>query len=171
LLLQGDAAAFAVFYDRHASWVLGLLRRRSPDAETAADLTAEVFAAALAGRRKYRSPNEAAHSWLLSIAYNKLNSALRSGYAERRARERLGMRPVEMTEDDLERIDAMADEAVIVRLMDELPADQRSAVVARVVDERGYGEIAVGDSVSEAVVRKRVSRGLAALRRRLEERT
>jgi DNA-directed RNA polymerase specialized sigma24 family protein len=47
LLLKGDAAAFAVFYDRHAEWVLGFLRRRSPDGEAAADLTAEVFAAAL----------------------------------------------------------------------------------------------------------------------------
>ena len=58
LLLKGDAAAFAVFYDRHAEWVLGFLRRRSPDGEAAADLAAEVFAAALNGRRRYRSKPE-----------------------------------------------------------------------------------------------------------------
>lgn len=170
LLLDGDAAAFAVFYDRHAEWVLGFLRRRSPDAEAAADLAAEVFAAALGGRRKYRSKNAAAHMWLMAIASNKLNSALRSGYAERRVRTRLGMRPVEVTEDDVARIDALAEAAVMVELVRELPAEQRAAVLARVVDEREYPDIALGQGVSEAVVRQRVSRGLAGLRRRWEER-
>ena len=38
------------------------------------------------------------------------------------------------------------------------------------MDERDYAEIAVDEGVSETVVRKRVSRGLAELRRRWEER-
>ena len=88
ILLAGDAAAFALFYDRHAEWVLGFLRRRSGNAEQAADLTAEVFAAALSGRRRYRSDSPAAHAWLLAIANNKLNSAMRSGYL----RESLNLR-------------------------------------------------------------------------------
>jgi RNA polymerase sigma-70 factor, ECF subfamily len=159
LLLEGDAAAFAVFYDRHAEWVLGFLRRRSPDGEAAADLAAEVFAAALSGRRRYRSKN----------ASNKLNSALRSGYAERRARTRLAMRPVEVTDDDVARIDALA-EVSVVELLQDLPTDQRTAVLARIVDEGEYADIAVTQGVSEAVVRKRVSRGLAGLRRQWEKR-
>jgi RNA polymerase sigma-70 factor (ECF subfamily) len=164
LLLKGDAAAFAVFYDRHAEWVLGFLRRRSPDGEAAADLAAEVFAAALSGRRRYRSKDESAHAWLLAIASNKLNSALRSGYAERRARTRLAMRPVEVTDDDVARIDALA-EVSVVELLQDLPTDQRTAVLARIVDEGEYADIAVTQGVSEAVVRQRVSRGLAGLRR------
>ena len=170
ILLNGDAAAFAAFYDRHADWVLAFARRRSPDAESAADVTAEVFAAALAGRRRYRSESASAHAWLITIASNKLNSALRSGYAERRARTRLGMRPVEVTDDDITRIDALAEAAVMVELLEDLPADQREAVRARIVDEHGYDEIARGAGVTETVARKRVSRGLAGLRRRWEER-
>jgi RNA polymerase sigma-70 factor (ECF subfamily) len=80
------------------------------------------------------------------------------------------MRPVEVTEDDVARIDALAEAAVVATLLEELPAEQRAAVVARVVDERDYADIAVGEGVSETVVRKRVSRGLAGLRRRWEER-
>ena len=170
LLLKGDAAAFAVFYDRHAEWVLGFLRRRSPDGEAAADLVAEVFAAALSGRRRYRSKNASAHAWLLAIASNKLNSALRSGYAERRARTRLAMRPVEVTDEDVARIDALAEVSVVVELLQDLPTDQRAAVLARIVDEGEYADIAVTQGVSEAVVRKRVSRGLAGLRRQWERR-
>src|SRR5215213_7229328 len=101
---------------------------------------------------------------------NKLNSALRSGYAERRARTRLAMRPVEVTDDDVARIDALAEVSVIVELLQDLPTDQRTAVLARIVDEGEYADIAVTQGVSEAVVRQRVSRGLAGLRRQWEKR-
>ena len=49
-----------------------------------------------------------------------------------------------------------------------LPADQRDAVQARIVEERPYPEIARELRTSEMVVRKRVSRGLATLRERME---
>jgi len=42
-------------------------------------------------------------------------------------------------------------------------------VLARHVDELDYPEIAAAQGVSEQVARKRVSRALARLRRRLEE--
>ena len=47
-----DGAAFAAFYRRHVPTVLAYLLRETHDRETAADLTAEVFAAILlaAGR-------------------------------------------------------------------------------------------------------------------------
>ena len=40
---------------------------------------------------------------------------------------------------------------------------------ARVIDERDYADIAKDMRCSEAVVRKRVSRGLGTMRARLEE--
>lgn len=52
--------------------------------------------------------------------------------------------------------------------MRNLPADQREAITARVLDDREYHEISRILECSEAVVRKRVSRGLATLRRQLE---
>jgi DNA-directed RNA polymerase specialized sigma24 family protein len=36
-----------------------------------------------------------------------------------------------------------------------------------VLEDRAYGEIAIASDASEAVVRKRVSRGLGALRERI----
>jgi len=49
-----DPAAFARFYRRHVRGVIAFFHRRTGDAETAADLTAETFAAALVARRRYR---------------------------------------------------------------------------------------------------------------------
>jgi RNA polymerase sigma-70 factor (ECF subfamily) len=45
-----------------------------------------------------------------------------------------------------------------------LPDEQRAAVLARIVGEQDYSSIATQLAVSEAVVRKRVSRGLLTLR-------
>jgi RNA polymerase sigma-70 factor (ECF subfamily) len=60
---------------------------------------------------------------------------------------------------------AAGDEATLA--LAELPAEQRHAIEARVIAERDYADIASELRCSEAVVRKRVSRGLRALRTRL----
>jgi RNA polymerase sigma-70 factor (ECF subfamily) len=81
-------------------------------------------------------------------------------------RERLGMEPVPVSAEDAEMIRLLADDATGTLLAD-LPADQRDAVLAHVVEDRGYPELADEMQTSEAAVRQRVSRGLATMRRRL----
>ena len=54
LLGATDALSFEEFYLRHVNTVLGYFARRTGDAELAADLASETFAAALAGRRGYK---------------------------------------------------------------------------------------------------------------------
>lgn len=170
----GDPEAFGAFYRRYVDAVLAyfVVRTRQPD--VAADLAAETFAAALRGVRRYRPGREPAAAWLFAIARNKLVDAVRRGVVADRARRRLGMEPVPLTHGDLERVEALADLAAdgasgLMALVEALPADQRHAVIARVIDERDYPDIARDLRCSEAVVRKRVSRGLAALRARMEE--
>jgi len=166
LLSARDAESFEQFYLRHVPTLLGYFARRTHDAELAADLTSETFAAALAGRHRYRPNAGAAGAWLYGIASRKLADAQRRGYADRRMCRRLGMERVELSDDDVAHITALgAPEAGT--LLRGLPAAQREAVEAHVIDERGYGDIAVELHTSEEVVRKRVSRGLATARRRL----
>jgi RNA polymerase sigma factor (sigma-70 family) len=167
LLTRGDADAFECFYVRHVDGLLGFFARRTRDAELAADLTAETFAAALAARRRYRPEKGAANAWLYGIALKKLADAQRRGYAETRARRRLGMERLELSDDDIARIERLASEPSASLLVDQLAPDQREAVVAHVVDERSYGDIAGQLGTSEAVVRKRVSRGLHNVRQRI----
>lgn len=167
LLAQSDAASFERFYVRHVDELLGFFARRTRDAELAADLTAETFAAALTARRRYRSHKGSAGAWLYGIALKKLADAQRRGYAEDRARRRLGMERIELTDADSVRIEALAGDRIASLLVADLRPDQRDAVVAHVVHERSYEEIAGDLGTSEAVVRKRVSRGLAAVRQRM----
>ena len=77
------------------------------------------------------------------------------------------MERLEPSDEDISRIDMLAEDTSASELLDQLGADQRRAIRAHVVDERSYAEIASHEQVSEAVVRKRVSRGLAAVRARM----
>ena len=170
---RGDGDAFAAFYRRHASLVLGFLRRRVAEPELAFDLAAETFAAALLGVRRYRADGSPAVAWLLGIARNKLRESLRRGRVEAAARRQLRLDPIVFDDADLAAVEerAAAGASQLAALVASLPEDQRRAVLARVVDERGYGEIAAELDCSEQVVRQRVSRGLRTLRTQLEERT
>jgi RNA polymerase sigma factor (sigma-70 family) len=164
LLSAADARSFEVFYLRHVDTVLGYFARRTGDAELAADLASETFAAALAGRRRYRPRKGAAGAWLFGIASRKLADAQRKGYADRRMCRKLGMERLDLTDADIAHIEALGESGA---LLAGLPADQEYAVRAHVIEEREYGEIAGELNTSEAVVRKRVSRGLATARRRI----
>jgi RNA polymerase sigma factor (sigma-70 family) len=165
LLAARDTPSFELLYRRHFERMLAFFARRTRDPELAADLTAETFAAALASRSRFRPGRGRADSWLFAIAYHKLADAGRRGRAEERARRRLGMEPIALTDDDLARIEALADEAG--SLVGQLAPDQRDAIVAHIIDERDYDEIAAAMNTSAAVVRQRVSRGLAAMRSRI----
>ena len=162
-----DDRAFSAFYRRHLRMVVGWYARRT-DPELAADLTAEVFAAVLIGSARYEPIHDSAAGWLLGIARNVLGHSVRRGQVDARARQRLGAAPLTVEDDDLARVLELADDqASSVRaLLASLPADERAAVRARVIEERDYGEIARSLGCSEMVVRKRVSRGLARLRAR-----
>jgi RNA polymerase sigma-70 factor (ECF subfamily) len=76
-----------------------------------------------------------------------------------------------LTDADLDRVDELASlDADILALVASLPEDQRDALMARVVAERSYEEIAEELRCSPSVVRQRVSRGLRTLRSEMEER-
>ncbi len=168
-LAHGDAGAFGVFYDRLERDVLAFFLRATGRAELAADLAAEVFAQALASVGGYRPELGSARAWLFGIARHELSDAWRRGQVEDRARRRLGMAPLLLADAELERIEELAgDGAAALALLAELPEDQRLAVSGRVLDERDYADLAAELRCSESVVRQRVSRGLRAMRQRLE---
>jgi RNA polymerase sigma-70 factor (ECF subfamily) len=163
---RDDAEAFGVFYSRHADFTIAFLARSTGDLETALDLTAEVFAAALAASPRYRPGEAPARAWLLGIARNKLADAHRHNGREAAVRRRLGMPLREFSDVDIERVELSVDGADgYLAGMAELPPEQREAVAARVIEERDYAEIAADTGASQATIRQRVSRGLTRLAR------
>lgn len=169
LLLSGDPDDFGEFYRRHARSLLGFLARRTDNAEAAADLVAETFAAAVLARRRFKPGPTPAVGWLYGIAGHKLADFQRRGRAEARARQKLGLERRPLSTIDVDLIRAAAEE-VSFQIIQTLPVRQRDAVRAHVLEDRPYGDIALEQNTSEQVIRKRVSRGLMQLRSKVEGR-
>jgi RNA polymerase sigma factor (sigma-70 family) len=165
----GDPDAFVAFYRRHLAAILGFFLRRTGDPELTADLTAEVFAAALLAAERYRPREQPALAWLYGIAAHKLADSHRRGRVQDEARRRLALEPLTIDDSELERVAELADTGAAESAVLALPPAQRDAVLARVVQERPYAEIADEMRCSELLVRQRVSRGLRALRDQIEE--
>jgi len=160
-----EAEAFAVFYRRYERLVLGFGMLRAGNAETAADVLAETFAAAWLGRDRYAGGEAGAGPWLLGIARNKLRVRARRLRVEREARDRLGVEPFAVAHEHLREIEAIFSDADA--WLEALPPLQRDAVRAHILDGEDYPTMAERLGVPEATARKRVSRGIAGLRRRL----
>jgi RNA polymerase sigma-70 factor (ECF subfamily) len=166
-----NGEAFGCFYDRHRLVLLSALRQRVGDTEVALDLTAEVFAAALASRERFsdRGPGSA-RAWLFGIARHKLLDLYQSGVVDDTIRRQLSLHALEVSDEALlaleERLDAQHSD--VLQALAELPEHERTAVKGRVVDDVDYAQLAEQFCVSESVIRKRVSRGLRRLRATLE---
>jgi len=165
----GDADAFGVFFARHSRTVLRFVRRRVGSAELAADLTAETFAAALiAVHRDHAEQVPDGAAWLCGIARFKIIDSYREARLQNAARQQLQLERIVLEDDDLEAIDRLAGvDAPLHAALDQLSAEERAAVVERVVLDRDYSQIAHDAHDSEAAIRKRVSRGLARLRKEI----
>jgi RNA polymerase sigma factor (sigma-70 family) len=168
LAARSHAEPFGVFYERHFAWVLSFFRRRVSGPEEAFDLAAETFAAALAAVPRFRPGPEPAQAWLFAIARHKLSEALRRRRVEDEARRALAMQPILLDDESIAIVEAIA-RSPVIELLETLAPEQREAIEARHLQERGYAEIATDLRCSESVVRKRVSRGLAAMNARLRE--
>src|ERR1700742_3028245 len=101
--------AFGVFYERHVAAILAYLARATADRETALDLTAEVFAAALAASGRFRPGGTPARGWLFGIARNKLAESRRQGMRATAARRRLGIPSLSFADTALEEIESIID--------------------------------------------------------------
>jgi DNA-directed RNA polymerase specialized sigma24 family protein len=84
-----------------------------------------------------------------------------------RVRGQLGCERLFLDDEAIARINALTGGEALAALA-ELPDDQRRAVAARILAETGYQELALALRCSPSVARQWVSRGLRALRQRLE---
>jgi RNA polymerase sigma factor (sigma-70 family) len=159
-----DPRAFGEFYARHERAVFRYFYRRTGDAELAADLSAECFAAALISSERFRPGGAPAVAWLFGIARNVLGRSFERRRVESRARAKLGMPALILEDDTLAALERIHAGQLLENALAYLPEEQAQAVYARIVDEREYEDIARELKTSEAVVRKRVS-----LRRRVED--
>ena len=166
-LLGGTPGDFGRFYDRHLPAVTAYVSSRVGQPEVIFDLVAETFARALERRAQYDAGRGPAIAWLLGIARHLMLDSFRRGQVEAASRLRLGMAAVALEDEQLEAI-AERGRIDLRAALAGLPDDQRDGVIRRVLLDESYRDMAEDLRCSEQVVRKRVSRGLSALRANLE---
>lgn len=171
---QGDPSAFGEFYRRHEVALVSFVGGHVRNPEAVVDLVAETFARAYASRNSFDPSRGGGRAWLLGIARHVLIASWQRGKVESELRERLGMDRIAVSEQSLRKVERAVLEsegAVIETWLADLSDEEREAIRRRVLLDDDYSHIAADLECSEAVVRKRVSRGLSRLRRFvLEER-
>lgn len=167
-------ATFADVYVEYHEQVLRYFARRTLDPETAFDLMAETFAELFEHIDDFRGDTEeSGRAWMWTVARHQLFRWRERGVVEKRSLERLGIPVATLGPAEYERIEDLADiqrvQPQLASALDQLGADQRTALTLRVVEHRGYDEIAEQCGASEEVVRARVSRGLRQLAKSLKD--
>jgi RNA polymerase sigma-70 factor (ECF subfamily) len=163
-----DPQAFREFYERYAVWMRSWFQRQTGSESTSLDLTAETFAQAWRGIKRFRDMADGSGApWLFGIARNLLRQYHKHNRIETAARARLGL-PVDWTGTDEydavdDRVAASSLKPALQDAVRGLPADQRAALELRIVDQLPYDEVAgrLGCSINAA--RLRVSRALRHL--------
>jgi RNA polymerase sigma-70 factor (ECF subfamily) len=169
-----EAQDFSRLYRRHAQSLLVFFQRRVDDPELATDLMADTFTMALDRRAQFRGTSEQELSgWLWAIAQSRLREHERRGAVARRGAQRLGRERRALGDEEIERIEELAERASLreaaARHLGELPSDQREAVRLRVLEDLSYEEVAAQLGLSEEAARMRVSRALRQLAEQLKD--
>jgi RNA polymerase sigma factor (sigma-70 family) len=169
LLVGGGAQGFGLLYERRYPLIRGYLRQRlGPRPDLVLDLLAETFARALERREQFDPERGPAAAWLLGIARHLVLDAVRRGRVGDESRRRLGMERIVVEDEQLELVERDS-ASELQRSLGGLSVEQREALERRILREEPYAAIAERLGCSEQVVRKRVSRGLAALRESIKE--
>jgi len=167
-----DPGAFEAFYREHVEAVQRFVVRRVAEPLLAADLTAEVFLAAIDAAPAYRPDRGAPGAWLLGIARNLVAAEHRRAGRERRANARIeGRRLLEA--DDIarmqDRIDAESRARQLYAALAGLPEAERAVFELHALDGLSPAEAAAVLGIRPVTARVRLHRARTALRGRLAE--
>ncbi len=163
-----DPQAFREFYERHAVRVRSWFLRETGSEVAALDLTAETFAQAWRGVRRFRDEvGGSGAPWLFGIGRNLLRQYRRTWRVETVARARLGLPLAFAESDEYERADERMEAArlkpALRTAVGALPSEQRRALELRVIEQLSYHEVAGRLGCSQNAARLKVSRALKTL--------
>jgi len=165
-LIGRDPELFDVFYREHLEDVQRFVARRVGDRERAADLTAEIFIAAIESAEQFRG-RAAPRTWLFGIARFVIANDARDRGRERRKEERLRGSAL-IGENDLARMDARIDAAAqsrrLYEAMAKVPEGERAILELVAIDELSVAEAAAAVGVRPVTARVRLHRARRRLR-------
>lgn len=162
LFCDGDERAFDALFHRHAPAVRGYLLRLAGSAAIADDLTQQTFLSLVRARGRFLSGSRF-KPWLYAIATNAARDRKRRRTEELTA---TGELPADEGEEMAARDFGMHRQ--VHAALNQLPANQREAILQHRFHGISFAEIAAAEGVSESAVKVRAHRGYERLRVLLE---
>lgn len=152
-----DHAALHQLVDRYGPRGLAVARQLLPDASLAEDAVQEAFIRLIRAHDSY-DPARVFSTWFFTILRNVCKDMLRKLCRESRALQASAAGATISCEPP-ELVDPGA-----AAILAELPPPIRRAVSLRVIDGLAFADVAAALGISEDAAKKRVQRGLRALR-------
>jgi RNA polymerase sigma-70 factor, ECF subfamily len=169
LVRRGDAQAFEVVYERHATVAYSLAYRMTQSRNTAEDVVQEAFLSLWRSGARYDRARGSVRTWILGIVHNRAIDALRRAFVH--DRRRASDEGIEERFAAAERTDvevARRDEAREVRdALAELPAEQSRVIELAYFGGYSHSEIASLLDTPVGTVKGRMRLGLEKMRGRL----
>jgi RNA polymerase sigma-70 factor (ECF subfamily) len=157
-----DPREFGALYDRHFQQIYRFVYSRVREQTAAEDVTSEVFIKALRAMPRYQDTGRPFAAWLYQIAVNAIADRYRT------------LRPSQPLEDfhDLSVGGPAIDEEAAQRdeirriwaMVEELPAQQRTALVLKFQEDMKIEDIAIAMAKSPGAVKLLIHRGISRLR-------
>lgn len=168
--IGADPDIFEAFYREHVEQVQRFVARRIGDRERAADLTAEIFLAAIDAADRYQEGKGTPRAWLFGIARVVVADVGRRSERQRLGEERLRGSAL-LDEDDAARLDARIDAAARSRelygAIGRLPEGERAVLELVALDELSLAEAAAAAGLRPVAARVRLHRARRKLRAEL----
>lgn len=164
---DGDLSALGSLYDEHHAAVYAFARRLLGE-ESAWDLVQDTFISLPKALRRWNGVG-ALRTFIIGVAVNHARHHVRSAARRRRALGRLALEPERPSGSPEHGAEQRRLSAQLLRAMDELSFDHRSAFVLCEVEERSSREVAEILGVPEGTVRTRLFHARQKLRASLEK--
>lgn len=165
-----DPDAFEAFYRANLAAVQRFIARRVDDPYLVADLTTEVFLAAIDSGHSYRAGRGSPTGWLYGVARNVMAASRRRSARELRTTSRIAGRAL-VEEDDLarleERIDAESQSRRLYQAMDHLSEAERAVLELVALEALPVSEAAKALGINPVAARVRLHRARRLMRERL----
>lgn len=162
--LRGDDDALRRAYDAHGRLIYTFCAR-SLGEERAHDVTQEVFLSAWRARDRFDPSRGTLAGWLTGIAKNRIIDSVRAEkrHSDRRAPEHDMELPTES------QTEALADRLLLADALRILPERSREVVTLAFFEDLTHPQIAERTALPLGTVKSDIRRGLARIRRHLED--
>jgi RNA polymerase sigma-70 factor (ECF subfamily) len=176
LKARSDADAFAQLYDEYYPKIFGYVLRRTASAETAKDITSEVFLKALQRIKRFQWRNIPFSAYLYRIAEHEISN----GYRNNR---QLHLLKLEMENAVITSVVSLDDEILLVeadiqkhedflllhKCIVKLPNIYQEVIVLKYFEKKQISEICLILGKREGTVKSLLHRGLKKLKKLMED--